>query len=285
MHRHRTIVASALGLALLTTPSVARAQQRPLVTEDPEVIGQGRILVEGGVTYGRDVFFPASGLRGNLVSVPALGVSVGLGGIVELQLDGALVNRLSITAREDAPLSDRLDVAGDRTSSVDDFVLATKVRLAGETAARPALGLRFATKLPNASNEKGLGLDTIDFYASLLVGKTVRSIRVVGNLGVGILSDPTDGTRQNDVLTLGASVARAVTDDFELVGELNGRIDTRAGEPPPGTEGRGVLRFGARFTRATVRIDAAMMTGLTVRDPSWGITLGATYVFDAFRTP
>ena len=60
-----------------------------------------------------------------------------------------------------------------------------------EAAGRPAFGLRFATKLPNASNESGLGLDTTDFYVSLLGAKTVQSIRVVGNLGVGILADPT----------------------------------------------------------------------------------------------
>lgn len=287
MNQCRRTIAGAglcLALALAAAPQVL-AQQRPLVTEDPEVIGQGRVLVEGGVTYGRDIFFPASGLRGNLLSAPQLGISVGLGSIVELQVDGSFYDRLAVTEREIAPLSPLLDVSGDRTSSVGDFSMGTKIRLAGETEGRPAFGFRFATKLPNAPNGKGIGLDTIDFFSSLLIGKTVRSIRVVGNVGLGILSDPTNGTRQNDVLTIGASLARAITDAFEVVGEVNGRIDTRAGDPPPGTESRGYLRFGARFTQGTTRIDAALVTGMTVRDPSWGFTLGATYVFDAFRVP
>jgi Putative MetA-pathway of phenol degradation len=265
--------------------SHAYAQQRPLVTEDPEVIGAGRILVEGGLTYERDISFPASGLRGNLLTVPTAGVSVGLGSLVEVQLDGALRKRLVITERRQAPLSDLLDFSGDRPSGIDDFLLATKIRIATETPGRPAFGLRFATKLPNASNEKGLGLDTIDFYSSLLMGKTVRSVRVVGNVGLGILSDPTNGTRQNDVLTLGASFARALTNAFEVVGELNGRVDTRSGEPPPGTESRALMRVGARFTQGTVRLDAGFLAGLTARDPSWGFTVGATYVFDAFTVP
>jgi len=67
--------------------------------------------------------------------------------------------------------------------------VATKIRLLAEGASRPALGIRFATKLPNASNESGLGLDTTDFYIALLGAKTVQSIRVVGNFGVGILAD------------------------------------------------------------------------------------------------
>ena len=37
------------------------------------------------------------------------------------------------------------------------------------------------------------------------------------------MSQPLDGTRQNDVLTYGLSLARAVTNRTEIVGELNGR--------------------------------------------------------------
>jgi hypothetical protein len=36
---------------VLLVPAVALAQQRPLVTEDPETIGAGRVLIEGGVDY------------------------------------------------------------------------------------------------------------------------------------------------------------------------------------------------------------------------------------------
>lgn len=287
MHRRAfRIGVPILCLAVLMRGgSTAFAQQRPLVTEDPEVIGPGRMLVEGGLVYERDLSFPASGLRGNLLTVPVAGVSVGLGTLVELQLDGALRRRLAITDRQSAPLSSLLSFTGDNTSSIGDFVLATKVRVAAEQPGRPAFGLRFATKLPNASNERGLGLDTIDFYSSLLVGKTVRSIRVVGNVGLGILSDPTNGTGQNDVLTLGASLARAVTNAVEVVGELNGHAVTRSGAPPPGTESRATMRLGGRLTRGTMRLDAAFLAGLTTRDPSWGFTVGATYVWDAFNLP
>ena len=56
--------------------------------------------------------------------------------------------------------------------------------------------MRFATRLPNASNESGLGLDTTDFFVSGLFGKTVQSIRFVGNVGLGILADPVRGDRR-----------------------------------------------------------------------------------------
>ena len=146
-----------------------------------------------------------SGLTGQLLRVPLLGVSVGISSIAELQFDGGLYNRLAITDRRPAPLSSLVTATGDSTSSVEDIVIATKVRLLSEREGRPAFGVRFATKLPNASNESGLGLDTTDFTASLLIGKTVRSVRTVVNGGFGILGDPVVGNRQSDVITYGVS--------------------------------------------------------------------------------
>ena len=172
-----------------------------------------------------------------------------------------------------------LKVTGDSTHVIPDMVVGAKVRMVSETPSRPAFALRFATKLPNASNESGLGLDTIDFHQQLLVGKTVRSVRIVGNVGLGILSDPTRGDNQNDVFEYGLSVARAVREGVEIVGELNGHVSTRGGTPPVGTESRAMMRLGGRFTKGTVRIDGGILFGVTSRDPGFGFTAGATYVF------
>jgi hypothetical protein len=202
-----------------------------------------------------------------------------------LQIDGGLFNSLSITERVDAPLSDMLDVDGNTTHDFDDVVVATKIRVLNEGETQPALGIRFATKLPNASNESGLGIDTTDFYITGLVAKTVQSIRAVGNVGVGILGDPTRGDAQNDVLAYGLSFARALTNATEVVGEVNGRAHVRGGTAPPGTESRSALRFGGRYTRGMTRVDAGIIVGLTTRDPGFGVMVGATYVFDAFRVP
>lgn len=278
----RVIAAAAMSLVL---PPGAGAQQRPLVTEDPETIGAGNVLVEGGFDYSRDILYPASGLQGNLLRAPVLGASLGISSIAELQIDGGLYNRLTITDRFDAPLSDMVTATGDHTTSIEDIVVALKVRVLPEAVGRPAIGLRLATKLPTASNESGLGLDTTDFHVTALVGKTIQSIRVVGNLGLGILGDPTRGDRQNDVLLYGLSLARAIAEGVEIVGEFNGRSDTRAGDPPPGTESRATMRFGGRYTRGTGRIDAGLLLGMTSRDPSVGFTAGITWVFKGFTVP
>jgi hypothetical protein len=280
----RCVTAAAGLLVFLAWSALASAQQRPLLTQDPEAIGAGRILFEAGFDYSKDVIYPASGLTGNLFRVPLLGLSFGISSIAEIQITGGLYNRLSITTREEAPLSGMLDLEPDAlsTSDVEDIVVGTKVRLAPETESRPAVGFRFATRLPNAGNESGLGLDTTDFYASLLFAKTVRQLRMVGNVGLGILGDPTRGDRQNDVFTYGFSLARAVTHEVDLVGELNGRANMRSGEPPVGTESRSVIRGGFRVTKGAGRFDAGVIIGLTDLDPSFGITAGFTYVFNAF---
>ncbi len=280
--RARLLSAVCVSL-MLATP--AFAQQRPLVTEDPEPIGAGRVLVEGGFDFAHDYQNTVSGLKGNLVSVPTVGVSVGLSSIAELQIDGGIYNSLSISSRNpNAPLASLLTVTGTSTHDVSNAVLATKIRVFAETASRPAIGIRFATKLPNASNEKGIDLDTTDVSGTLLLAKTVQSIRVVANLGAGILTNPTSGIGQNDVLLYGLSFARAVTQEAELVGELNGRVSTRS-SAFPGTESRGILKIGGRYTHGSVRLDAGGFVGMTTIDPTVGFTAGFTYVFNAFTIP
>ncbi len=273
------------GLAVMLTAAAlpAFAQSRPLVTEDPETVGPGQVLVEAGIDYAQDAYYPVSGLIGNLWRVGTIGFSFGVSSIAEIQLDGGLRDRLAITSRmPDAPLADMLTVMGDSTSDFEDATIGAKVRFLAETETRPAMSIRFNTRLPNAGNESGLGKDTSDFNFGLAIGKTVQSIRVVGNFGFGILGDPTRGDRQNDVLNYGISVARAVAVGVEVVGELNGRMNTRSGTPPPGTDSLSMMRVGTRFTRGPVRVDGALLVGVTERDPTWGFTAGLTWVFKAF---
>jgi len=286
-YQRRRVRAVALVLAIVClAPIGAAAQQRPLTTEDPETIGAGRILIEGGVDYARGVVFPASGLDGNLLRVPLLGISIGLSSIAEIQIDTGFRNQLTILGRNpDAPFAGVVTATGDSTASVEDTVVATKIRLLSEGDARPSVGVRFATKLPNASNESGLGLDTTDFLATLLLGKTIESVRVVGNIGAGILGDPMRGDSQNDVVLYGLSFARAITFSTEVVGEFNGRVSVKSGTAPVGTESRSTLRIGARHTMGTFRVDGAMIFGVTSDDPGVGFTGGFTYVFNAFDVP
>jgi hypothetical protein len=281
------VISLALALTIGIAARPAAAQSRPLVTEDPETVPAGHILFETGIDYAHDTAYPASGLRGNLWRIATFGLSFGVSPIAEIQFDGGIRNQLAIKSVNPlAPLASMLPataVVGTSTGDIEDLVLGAKIRLAAETASRPSFAVRFSTRLPNANNESGLGLDTTDFTFGFAAGKTVQSVRIVGNLGLGILGDPVRGDRQNDTVNFGMSMAKAVRTGLEVVGEINGRISTRNGTPPPGTESRSNIRLGSRFTRGPVRLDGALFVGVTDDDPAWGFTFGGTWVFKAFE--
>ena len=269
---------------MLCLSSPASAQSRPLTTNDPATVPAGHIRLELGVDILRSVEYPASGLSGNLMRIGTLGLDFGVSSIAEIQFTGGVRNQLSITSRDPAaPLAQMLEADGSSTGDVEDLSIGAKVRLLDERASRPSFGIRFATRLPNAGNESGLGLDTTDFVFDVLLGKTVSAVRVAASVGFGILGDPVRGDRQNDVLTYGLSASGTVARSVELVGEVNGRLTTRSGTPPTGTDSRSLARAGARATRGRIQYDAALVVGLTDRDPSWGFTAGLTWLFKAFE--
>jgi len=273
----------ALTIAGCAVP--AFAQQRPLQTEDPETIGSGRVLIEAGMDYKRDSFFPVSGLRGNHLTLPAFGLSMGVSSIAEIQFDWGIYQTLQITQRlAGAPLAHVLQTDGLHTDDFGDIQIGAKVRLLSETARRPAIGSWFSTRLPNAGNESGLGKDVQDFASALTIGKTVQSVRVVANVGLLMIGRPTEAVAQDDLLIYSLSVARAISPAAEVVGEFAGRANF-ANIVTPGAEDRGLLRFGLRYTISAVRLDTGLMLGLTPRDPEFGFTTGFTWVFNGFHIP
>jgi len=282
-----TIRIFILFALLLGTTTSALAQQRPLATEDPETIGAGRVLLEGGVSFDKGQKNFANGIEGDITHIGTLGISIGAGAIAELQIDGGFYQNLDVNRRfGPAPLDyTTLLLPGDSEASLEDLVVATKVRVASETASRPALGVRLGAKLPAAEPDKGIGLGTTDVFASFLIAKTVRSVRTVGNVGVVVLGDPQDAQDPLSALTFGASIARALTNEFEMVGEFNGRLPPFAEFTPAGLESRGVFRLAGRYTYRMLRLDIGILAGFTERDPSFGISAGATYVISGRATP
>ena len=274
----RALVASVLA-GLLLPQAAAAQQQRPLATQDPQPIGAGHVRIDAGVSLAQDAVYPLSGLSGSLLRVPLLGVAFALGPAADFEMTGGPYDRLSIASRDSsAPLAGIMHVSGDSTHDVDDIVVTTKVRFAEERPRQPALGVLFSVRLPNAKHASGLGQDTTDFSVAALAGKTASRVRVAANAGVTIMSEPTNSLKQNDVLTYGLSSVIRVTGRAALLGEVNGRLSTRDGTPPTGTESRGVARAGVRFGSGPTTFDAAVAVGLTRATPRVEATAGLTYV-------
>ncbi|HJU87302.1 MAG TPA: hypothetical protein VJ788_08050, partial [Gemmatimonadota bacterium] len=149
----------AFGIAPLS------GQPWPFRTEEPALVAPGAVAARLGVEVGSDREFPASGLSGTVVRLPAA-LRFGFGR-AELSVEGGY-EFLSIDHTAPAPLDSMLDLSGDETHDVIDPVVGMKVRIADESAAFPAWSFRVATQLPAAGNESGLGLDTTDFWLWLL---------------------------------------------------------------------------------------------------------------------
>jgi hypothetical protein len=270
-------------VALCATAVPALAQQRPLVTQDPEPVGSGKMLIDLGVDHSKGEVYPLSGLTGNLTRYGTFDLSFGVSPVAEIQIDGGFHNQLTITARNSsAPLASLVTATGSSTGDVEDGVIGAKIRLLHEKGGRPSLAVRFVTRLPNAKHDSGLGQNTTDFAFGFLSGKTAGDWRVAGNVGFAIMQDPVHDGIQNDVLTYGGSLARKLSHGVEAVAEINGHADPRHGTPPISTERRSLVRVGARLTSGQLRYDAGVIVGLTSHDPMWGLTAGMTWTFDAF---
>lgn len=280
-------------LFLIAASSFAiSAQQRPLLTDDVDTTPEGAVEVSAGVDFLQNARFPLSGLTGDLTRVGDVRVKIGFSRNVEFQVEGVIQNFLAInSATSQAPIPLSLD--GNSTSDTGDFTVSTKIKLRSESKSLPALGFKFGFELPNSNQARGIGTNQINVFGKLIAQKRFgsRSARgtarfnAFGNLGIGILTAPIERFTQNDVLLYGLAGIYRATDNVNIVGEINGRANTRGGGAPLGTESAGQFRIGTQIRASNLRFDSAAIFGLTKRSPRTGLTFGVTYQSPSIFTP
>jgi hypothetical protein len=269
----------ALLLALAAATS-ASAQQRPLLTEDVDIIPQGTMRIEAGLDFLQGAKFPASGLTGDLTRVGVIGITIGFAPNVEFQIEGVAQNFLSINSRGTSAIPLSLAPGANSANDTGDFILWTKFKLRSETRRGPSLGFRVGVGLPNSNQARGIGLNQTNAYGSILVGKKFGRngrFNTFGNVGVAILTAPTQLFSQNDVLTYGAAGIFRLNRQFSIAGEVNGRANTRPGDGPLGTEAQSEARLGMQVRASGLRFDFAGIKGLTRFTHDSGFTVGVTY--------
>ena len=276
----RSLIVSTFGLALT---AMASAQQRPLLTEDVDIIKPGVIRIETGFEFLQNQRFPLSGLRGDVTKLADTRLSFGLAPNVEFQIEWTVQNFLSIKSRGLSAIPLKVGPADTSTNDVGDARLWMKIKLRNESRLAPALGFRFGVELPNSNQTRGIGTNTTNFYGMVIAGKRVGDkLGVFGNLGLAILTAPLEATSQNDVLLYGLAGTYKVSDRVNVVGEVNGSHSTRK-HPPLGTEDFSEARLGAQIRALGVRWYAAGVFGVSKRAPKTGLSVGFTYDWDAFN--
>src|SRR5215813_14923004 len=97
------------ALALVAACSiVVSAQQRPLLTEDVDIIKPGVIRIESGFEFLQNQTFPLSGLHGDLTKLADTRLSFGMAPNVEFQIEWTVQNFLSIDRRGPSAIPLRL---------------------------------------------------------------------------------------------------------------------------------------------------------------------------------
>jgi len=256
------------------------AQQRPLITEDVDIIPPGTIRIEAGIDFLQGSKYPVSGLTGDLTRVGVIGVNVGLSPNVEFQIEGVAQNFLSVNSRGASAIPLTLAPGVNSVNDTGDFTLATKIKLRAESPHGPSLGFRFGVQLPNSNQSRGIGLNQTNAFGSILVGKKFGHdgrFNTFGNLGIAILTAPTTLFTQNDVITYGLAGIFRVNKQFSVAGEVNGRANTRPGDGPLGTESQAEARLGMQIRASGLRFDFAGIKGLTNFTHNSGVTIGVTY--------
>ena len=275
----------AVAVLLISMAIMATAQQRPLLTDDIDITTPGALEISAGVDFFQDAKFPLSNMTGDLTRVGDIRVRTGFASNVELQIEGTIQNYVAINSRGLSPIP--LTVAGNSTNDFDDFTVSTKIKLRNESRAFPGIGLKLGFQMPNTDQARGIGTNQINVFGKLIVQKRFGNVKngtsrfnAMGNLGLMIMNAPLERFTQNDVLLYGLAGIYRATDNVNIVSEVNGRVNTRGGTAPLGTESIGQFRIGTQVKASGLRFDAAAAFGLTKYSPKTGIIFGVT-----FRSP
>jgi len=274
VHRVRWI----LLIACLFCTGAVFSQQRPLKTDDAEILETGRVRAEFGVEFLQGQRYSLSGLRGDLIRLGVSSIQVGVGEYAEFQISGVVQDVFSVSSRTEPVIPPTF--AGNSTSDFGDLILGTKIKLAGEKGRRPAIAFKFAVELPNAKHDSGLGTNETEFYSSLLFKKHFGRTQILADLGFAILGSPILQGRQTDPFTYGVAAIVPVHRSVNLVAEINGR------QGPPrrlGNENKSQARAGIQFWTGRIRWDVGGVAGLMHYDPKSGVIVGMTYEFQAFK--
>ncbi len=275
---------------MLVFALAAYPQQRPLLTDDVDITPAGSMEISAGVDFFQDAKFPLSGIKGDLTRIGNIRIRTGFASNVELQIEGTVQNYVSINSL--GPSAIPLNINNNSTNDFDDFLISAKVKLRNETRLLPSLGLKFGYQMPNTDQARGIGTNQINIFTKLLAqkkfGNVVRGtskFNLMGNVGLGIMTAPIERFTQNDVFLYGLAGIYRLTDNVNLLSEVNGRVNTRSGAAPLGTESHGEFRIGAQVRTAGLRFDTAAAFGLTRFSPRTGVTFGVTYLSPSIFEP
>jgi hypothetical protein len=276
-----------LAAALAISTAAFAESLLPLETEEAKPLPSGTVEMVAGMSYFRNLRFPAFTAAGviheqDLIEGPEIAFRVGAGDWAEVQ---ASYEFISI---------DEDTIAGHHDKyGGGDARLHTKVRLLREQGYWPGLGIRFGTKLPNASKDDRLGTDEIDFDIEALVSKDFGPVSTHVNLGIALLGNPgpvlgapnRSGNGQDDLFTYSVALASRrfslgfADTSVRLLAEAVGLAGSRGDFDNDRSAGR----VGLQVAHGNFTAYAGGSFGFVTASEDYGFSLGLVYALDLWR--
>ena len=269
----------AAAAVLLGGHTVARAEWlAPLTVETAETIPSGQIDLALGASYVHNRRFPPFTAPGyinwqDLTTVPELGVRAAVGSMVEIQASYEFID-----------LDENTADGHHHTYGGGDARLFTKVYLVRERTWIPAMGVRFGTKLPNATSADRLGTDETDFAIQGLASKHIGAFMAHVNLGIALLGNPGSSGGQDDLFTyavglVSPTLGGATADDWGVRFLTDVAGTTGSGFANDGN----AVRAGLQVMHGGFTLYAGASAGLNSAAEQYGVMGGVIYAFAVER--
>lgn len=251
------------------SPRVDAWNQLPLQADAPPVLQAGIIHLDFGLQYLSHTNFPFSAFSTdsgrNVLSLPTLGIRIGLGKRSELQFSYEL---LFVEEEE-------FRIREPWTSG--DMDIFTKIEFWQERQRLPGIGVKVGVKLPNAGNDYRVGTDETDFAFSALFAKRFASITTTANIGFLILGNPFEHASQDDLLSYALACSfpwnARVTSTAEIAGQMLGTADNERSSA--------LFHLSIRNEQLTWKLSGRL--GLLENSEDWGFSAGVTWTWDGLK--
>jgi hypothetical protein len=280
---------AAVGALLLCGATGVRAEWlAPLTVETATTIPAGEIDFALGASYFHNrrypPFTPPGFVRSqDLTTVPEIALRAAAGDMVEIQASYELID-----------LDEDTIDGSSHTYGGGDARLFAKIYALRERVWIPAMGVRFGTKLPNASSSEGgrqpgdLGTDKIDFFLQWLGSKHIGIFTVHLNLGIAILDnpgfDPNNATGQDDLFTYAVGLVSPAL-ALDAAGQWGVRMLTEvAGQTGSRFHNDGnAVRAGLQVGQGNWTLYAGASAGLNSAAEKFGVMGGVIYALEVER--
>lgn len=189
--------------------------------EDPATEKYGSLAVSAGAKFVKEAPFPFTGLTGDMRDLGWVELRYGVGEDISLFAHGVIRKYLKVHKIDPAIASDNLEnpVTLDQTrQATGDFSFYTKWRVTRFANALD-FGILLGFSMPNTNVTSGMGVDAGAMSGRALLGLDLGSSRLVANLGIAIVHDPTTNTGQDDFLTYGLGLQTQALPALRIFGE------------------------------------------------------------------